>query len=136
MDTASIAPEVVKTGSEVEIELLGSGEPEQLILTIVPDTQADFYQGYLGESTPLAKALLGHAAGESVVYQVGEFHQASILEIRIVDQRVKEARQNARHRQEEIDKTRRQIDRTNAMIFSSTVEGKWGEYDTDGIEDW
>lgn len=121
---------VVAPGVLIEIELIGE-ESERLVLEIVPDEQADFYAGYLGERTPLAQALLGRHAGEVVDTPAG---WARILALRIDDRRLHQAKANAARRQEALQQTQKEIARTNAVTFSTTVEGKWGDYDPDGIK--
>ena len=124
-------PLIVSPGSLVEIELRIDGEPERLSLTIVPDAQADYYAGFLGESTPLAKAILGQAVGAAVPYQDG---RVIIRDIRIADLPPEQAKENAAKRQEQLEQTHKEIAKTNAILFSLTVESKWGDYDPDGIE--
>jgi hypothetical protein len=124
------SPLLVAPGIQVELELLDD-EPERLVLEIVPDAQADFYAGYLGESTPLAQSILGRQVGETVKYPGG---RVRILVLRIGDHSPRAAKENADQRQQALAQARKEIARTNAIVFSSTVEGKWGEYDTDGIE--
>jgi hypothetical protein len=122
-------------GVQIELELLGDepGEaPAHLTLVIVPDDQADFYAGFLGEGTPLAQALLGRRAGDVVNTPAGQAH---ILALRQVEQGPRQAKENAARRQEALEQTQKEIARTNAIVFSTTVEGKWGDYDPDGI-DW
>jgi hypothetical protein len=118
-------------GVQIELELLAD-EAERLSLEIVPDDQADFYAGFLGESTPLAQALLGRQAGEVVNTPGG---QARILALCKAEQGLRQAKENAARRQEALEQTQKEIARTNAITFSTTVEGKWGDYDPDGI-DW
>ena len=35
-----------------------------------------------------------------------------------------------------LDKAAQEIAKTNAQIFASTFEGKWGGYNPDGMEHW
>jgi len=63
-------PKVVETGAHVSVTLRYEDQSEETLeLDIVPDEMADFTKGFLGEGTPLAKAILGHAAGETVPYR-------------------------------------------------------------------
>lgn len=123
---------VVCVGAAITLELLSDDEPERLKLTIVPDDQADFYAGYLGESTPLAQAIIGHSAGDTINCQAGKVR---IIDICATDNCSQQAKENAAQRKKAIEEARKEISRTNAIVFSSTIEGKWGEYDTDSI-DW
>ena len=120
---------------QIELELIGTedaAQPECLSLEIVPDDQADFYAGFLGESTPLAQALLGKRVGDVVETPGG---QARLLALHTAGQGTRQARENAARRQAVLEQTQKEIARTNAIVFSTTVEGKWGDYDPDGI-DW
>lgn len=124
-------PLTVCLGCQVDLELHLDEEPELLTLTVVPDAQADYYAGFLGESTPLAKAILGQAVGAAVPYQDG---RVIIRSIRIADLPPEQAKENAAKRQEQLEQTHKEIAKTNAILFSLTVESKWGDYDPDGIE--
>ena len=130
---ASQASPAVALSTHVEIEMVdSSGESERLAFDIVPEAKADFYAGYLGENTPLARAILGCHIGNRVVYRAGsETCKVTVLSVRASTS--PEAGEGAEQRKAAVQQARQQIDRTNAMIFASTVEGKWGEYDTDSI---
>src|SRR5512139_2611852 len=66
-------PLAVALGTHVTVELIAeSGTGESLAFDLVPDEQADFVRGFLGVGTPLAQALVGMVAGESVVYRLGD----------------------------------------------------------------
>jgi hypothetical protein len=121
-----------QTGAQVEIELLGeSGQPERLSFDIVPDRSADFSRGFLGESTPLAKAILGHPAGSVVPYQAEDITHVRILSVK--PSRQAPPKDIAARREETIRKAVEDSDRTNAMIFASSFSGKWGDYDPTGF---
>ncbi len=73
-------PGLVALGTRVEIELISeAGAAELLACDIVPDAAADFAAGFLGASTPLARAIMGRPSGAIVPYA-----QADIVEVRIV----------------------------------------------------
>jgi hypothetical protein len=125
----------VQPGTHVVVELLDAhGESEQLEFDLVPDQAADFSRGYLGEGTPLARAILNKPAGATVPYR-----QADVLQVRIlsvapsgslpVDDLTQQREQAAR-------KALEQVQRTNAILFASSFSGKWGDYDPDGIQHW
>jgi hypothetical protein len=128
--------EKVKLFTHVEIELIDpSGESERMAFDIVPDEQADFYSGLLGESTPLARAILEQPVGSLARYDAGESCQVKILSARRIEPDL--SGEAAARRKAAADEAFKQIERTSAMIFASTVEGKWGEYDADGMmEGW
>ena len=128
-------PNRVAVETRVTVELVSATETvEHLSLVIVPDKKADYYAGFLGESTVLAKAILGHAAGEEIPYPVGNYQKVRIVLITGIHE--DELAGAAEKRQAEVREAIRQSERTSAMIFSTTVEGKWGEYETDGLENW
>jgi len=125
----------VQPGTHVVVEMLNAhGEREQLEFDLVPDQAADFSRGYLGEGTPLARAILNKPAGATVPYR-----QADVLQVRIlsvapsgslpVDDLTQQREQAAR-------KALEQVQRTNAILFASSFSGKWGDYDPDGIQHW
>lgn len=131
------APQTVTLNTRVEIEWLDpDGENERLAFQIVPDAQADFYAGYLGISTPLAHAILGKTAGVSVLYETG----SRIQQIRILSVTAGEEAQSgeaAARRKAAVQEAIIQVERTNALIFATSVESKWGDYDADGmIQGW
>lgn len=69
----------VTIGSEVEIEREGRVET----WTIKPEGESDVASGALGAHTPLAKALIGAAAGETRAFVVGQHAwQITCLSIR------------------------------------------------------
>jgi hypothetical protein len=130
------APAKVALGTHVEIELIDpSGESERLAFDVVPDDQADFRSGLSGEGTPLGRAILGRRVGEQMIYKAAEVLKVRIISIDpVASQPSDEA---AARRKEAVQEAATQIERTNAMIFATTVEGKWGGYDADGMmKDW
>jgi hypothetical protein len=120
----------------VEIELTDQeGENERLSFDIVPEEQADFYSGLLGENTPLARAILGQRAGSQVYYEAAGICRVRILAVRPIQSPA--SGEAADRRKTAVEQAIKQVERTNALIFATTVEGKWGEYDADGmIENW
>jgi hypothetical protein len=120
------------SGTHVSLELVdASGALEVLSLDIVPDKLADFKNGFLGEKTPLAQAISGHFAGERIPYLVDEIVEIHILEVQrsqVSPDTGIEAR-----RQAALRKAVRQSDLTNAVLFASSFNGKWGDYDPSGL---
>jgi hypothetical protein len=118
-------------GRHVELELrYTDGETEKLSLDVVADTAADFERGCIGESTPLAKAILGRTAGETVSYSGGR------VRILTVSQSQNQAPEDtAKRREETIQKAVRDSDRTSQILFASSFNGKWGDYDPDSIQE-
>lgn len=129
------APQAVALLTHVEIEMSDAwGEAEKLAFDIVPDAQADYYGGYLGEGTPLAKAIMGCRAGNVVVYKAGE--EACKVRILSIGPATGKTGGEAEARRAAVQQAHEQIARTNEMIFASTFEGKWGEYEINSkVED-
>lgn len=117
-------------GRHVEVEVhYSDGEVERLSLEVVADSAADFERGFLGESTPLAKAILGQVAGTTVSYSAGKVHILSVSPSQ------KTAPTDASQKREEsIRKAVSDSERTNQILFASSFSGKWGDYDPDTIQ--
>lgn len=131
MDSTGLAAQV---GRHVELELVyESGETERLGLDIVADAAADFARGLLGESTPLARAISGHKAGEVIAYRVGDALEARILSVSA--ELSGEPVDLTKRREQTERKAVRQSDQTNLIIFASAVNNKWGDYDPGAIQD-
>ncbi len=119
-------------GRHVVLELrYGSGEIERLELDIVKDEAADFDRGFLGESTPLAQAILGRRAGETVGYQAGDRVRVRILSVS--SELAGEPEDLSARREETLRKAVRQSEDTNAILFASSFSGKWGDYDPNAV---
>jgi hypothetical protein len=119
------------SGRHVELEIhYTDGEVEKLSLDVVADSAADFERGFLGESTPLAKAILGQNAGSTVIYSAGKVRILSVTPAQ--NQAPEDA---AKRREETIQKAVRDSDRTSQILFASSFNGKWGDYDPDSIKD-
>ena len=124
----------VQVGCHVRVELVYQGEAEQLEFDIVADQHADFAHGLLGESTPLAQALIGKTAGQVVSYKVGDAQLARILDVSPGKQA--DVENISARRQEAMRKALEETERTSAIIFASSYSGKWGDYDPSGIDGW
>ena len=124
----------VNVGYHVEIEMVArAGEGEKMAFDIVPDAMADFAAGLLGVSTPLAKALMGHAAGSEVPYEMEDIRAVRILSVRPAQEASAEA---AEKRRAGAERAARQARRDSAISFASSFSGKWGDYDPAGMEGW
>ncbi|HBY08759.1 MAG TPA: hypothetical protein DEH22_13625 [Chloroflexi bacterium] len=127
------APRRAQLGCWVEIDLIArSGARERLEFDLVPDGQADYQAGFLGVSTPLAKAILGEAAGTLIPYFTEELMGVEILSIN--ESSRKPAQDAAARRQSAVNEARDQIEFTNAVLFAASTDTKWGEYDADGLD--
>jgi hypothetical protein len=120
-------------GSQVSVELVDDrGDAENLSITIVPDEEANFVEGRIGEGTPFAKALLGHKAGDVVSYA-----REGIRSLKIVRVRYQEYVADpdlAARRNEVIRQAVRKSDQTEAAHLSLTVDQKWGDTDPAALE--
>lgn len=120
-------------GRHVELELkYQDGEIERLSLDFVTDQAADFERGFLGESSGLGRAIQGKQAGDVISYRSGDITQVKILS---VSAELSAAPKDLTERREET--TRKAVehsDHTNAVMFASSTNSKWGDYDPDGIK--
>jgi Transcription elongation factor, GreA/GreB, C-term len=118
-------------GTHVEIELIyGSGERENLSFDLVAEAQADYYAGFLSESTPLAQAILGRRAGMTIPYQAGDARAIRILAISF-STRQPEADRDAR-RQKVIKQAVEESEFKNRLAVATSMGNKWGDLDADG----
>ena len=111
------------------IDAAGGGEA--LSFDIVPDKLADFKNGFLGEKTPLAQAINGHFAGERLPYRVD-----GIVEIHILDVQRSQAKPDEgieARREAALRKAVKQSELTSTVLFASSYNGKWGDYDPSGL---
>ena len=106
-----------------------SGETEQREFTLVTARQADFQSGLLDENTPLARALIGHLAGEVVPYSMGDLKEIRILKVVQIVEKV--STDKAEKRRKAVQKAEAQSEITNQMILSTASGSKWGDYDVD-----
>jgi hypothetical protein len=108
-----------------------TGNKERLEIDIVPDEAADFSQGFLGASTPLAKMLLGERAGCTIPYLKDDIFAIEILRVEPSIDKPPDHIQESR--QSRMDKVKQEVEHTNAVIFASSFSGKWGDYDPDSL---
>ncbi len=125
------APQVW-TGRHVILELkYQDGEVERLELDIVEDNAANFEEGFLGESTPLAQAIIGQTAGQHIPYRAGDIVAVHILS---VETNLKgEPVDLSDRRAEAMQKALHQSAQASATIYASSVNNKWGDYDPDNL---
>lgn len=129
MDTAKVK---IGLGMRVELELLShSDNVEKMTVDIVPDASADYSRGYLGEGTLLARAIKGHAVGDTIPYEMDDLVAVRILSV----QRSPETSlaELAAERQSRYQKVVSEAEHTNAVNFASSFSGKWGDYDPDSL---
>ena len=122
----------VKTGMRVSVELLTEdGTREPVEFDLVPDDLADFAQGFVGEGTPLAQAILGAAAGDILPYQVDDIRQVLVITV-APSQRVP-PKDTPERRTAALRSALDNVEHTNALIFAASYSSKWGDYDPDGL---
>lgn len=68
IDESQVGTDTVQMLNKVKILNLNTNTEHEY--TIVGETEADFAQGKLAATTPIAKALIGHSKGETVEAQV------------------------------------------------------------------
>jgi hypothetical protein len=118
----------VALGTHVEVELIDeNGASEPLAFDLVPDEQADFASGFLGVGTPLAQALWGKHADDSVPYQRGDVTRVRVVSV-TAEARVQKEDVVAK-RQAVIQQAVAESERISDMVFALAVGSKWGDYD-------
>ncbi len=119
-------------GCKIEVELIDNvGKRDPFIVQIVPDAFADLARGYLGEGTALCQAIYGQPVGAEIGYTMGDIRAVRIVAVTLTDEgpdKGVEVRRAAALR-----KAVDQSDRTNAILFASSFNGKWGDYDPAGL---
>ena len=124
-------PPVVALGARVRVELVDElGGVETLDLVLVPDADADLARGYLGQGTPLGRAILGQAAGSDLPYEQGDIVAVRILSV--VPDDVPDTGAAA-NRQAAIQQAVERSEALDMVRLALTVDVKWGSYDPDGI---
>ncbi len=124
----------VALATHVEVELIDeTGASEPLTFDLVSDEQADFANGFLGASTPLAQAIWGKVAGETVVYRLGDAVSVHVVSV-VVAARVQEEDVAAK-RQAVIRQAVEESERISDMVFALAVGSKWGDYDPGGAKE-
>lgn len=122
--------EQVRIGAHVEVALIDeAGNYEAMAFDIVREQFADFAKGLLGVQTPLAKAILGKVAGQTVSYTMGDICQVQILRVAATERIDLEDAEE--RRQVELQQALAAVERTNAEMFAASYSGKWGDYQLD-----
>ena len=79
IDESKLSADTVQLLSKVQVENLANKMKMQF--QIVGESEADFSKGLLSASTPIGKALIGHAKGETVEAKV----PSGIMKFKILD---------------------------------------------------
>ena len=125
------APPVAGLGARVGVELVDErGRVEALDLVLVPDADADLARGFLGEGTPLGRALAGQRAGSRLAYRQGDI--VTVRVVSVVPDEVPETGA-AERRQAVIREAVERSETQDIARLALTVDVKWGSYDPDGI---
>ena len=120
----------IARGSKVLLELVDqSGGVEQMEFTLVESNQADLKSGLLDENTPLARALIGHQAGEVIPYTVGDLKEVRVLSVERGE--ADALADAAEKRRESVRKAETQSELINQLNFATASGSKWGDYDVD-----
>jgi hypothetical protein len=124
--------DIIRVGSQVAVLLTDrNGQTEQFSVIIVPDEDADFNQGLLGQNTPIAKALMGEKSGQVIPYLKDDILSIEVLSVTIPDTLPES--DAAKKRKAKYLEAKREVEDTSAMVFASSFSGKWGDYDPDSI---
>ena len=120
----------VMRGSKVSMELVDqSGGVERMEFTLVESKHADLKSGLLDENALLARALIGHRAGEKLRYTVGDLKEVRILSVE--QGRTEVLADAAEKRRETVRKAETQSEIINQLNFATASGSKWGDYDVD-----
>ncbi len=79
IDESQLGTDKVQILTTVKVKNLNAGK--DMVFTIVGENEADFSQGKLAATTPIAKALIGHAKGETVEAKV----PSGVMKFKILD---------------------------------------------------
>ena len=124
----------VGLSTHVQVELVDeSGGGELLEFDLVPDAQADFAHGFLGEGTRLAQTILGQMAGSVLPYQAGDVVQVRIVSVSPAARAP--AEDVAAKRQAVIRQAVAQVEQASDMAFALAVGSKWGDYDPGALKE-
>jgi hypothetical protein len=124
---------IVQLGCHVEIELVfRTGKRENLGFDLVPDWQADYQNGFVGMSAPIADAIIGERCGYLIPFFTEEFQAIQILSIKKSNR--KPEGNIPVSRKASIQEILKQIEFRDAVLFASSTDTKWGSYDADSLD--
>lgn len=124
----------VGIGCHVVVELIDEqGGRETLAFDLVLENAADFGRGLLSVESPLGQAVRGKFEGSDVDYRMGDIRRVRIVSVGPA-QHTADLDASAR-RQQVLAEARRKAERTNADMFASSFSGKWGDYNTDDMDE-
>ncbi len=79
----------------------------------------------------MGKAIRGKYTGDVVKYVQGDIRQLRILSV--TPPQSKAPDDATARRQAILDEALRKAERTNTEMFASSYDGKWGDYNTEGM---
>lgn len=79
IDESQLDTDKVQMLTTVKVKNISAGN--EMVFTIVGENEADFSKGRLAATTPIARALMGHAKGETVEAKV----PSGIMKFKILD---------------------------------------------------
>ncbi len=106
--------------------------PNAWPLTSCPTQAADFAAGFLGASTPLARAIMGRSPGVVVRYAAGDIVEAVILSVRLSERAADDGAAAERDAATREAVQRAKTDETIQLAL--TFSSKWGDYDPEPLE--
>lgn len=126
-------PVQVGQNCHVVVELIDDQDQhERMEFDLVADKAADFDKGRIGVGTPLGKAIRGKAVDSVVDYTQGDIRKVRIVAATPLASKV--ADDAAARRQAMLDEAVRKAERTDTAMFAASYDGKWGDYNTEGME--
>lgn len=132
-DEVDECPVEIAIGCHIEVELISeTGVAELLAIDLAPEGKGDLAAGFVAANTPLAKAVLGRRAGETVDYHVGDIVQVRILRVEAGHGPAPDAEAD---RHAVIEQAIKKSDLADAVRFSLTVDQKWGDTDPQVMAD-
>lgn len=109
-----------------------SGEAAKFGFDLVQDKQSDFSAGLMSERAPLAQAILGHTAGETVDFVTPSGEAQKIKVESVASSSASEA---APDRDAVLDEALDKIARRESRQIALTAELHYGSIDPDGIKE-
>lgn len=125
----------VGVNTHVTVALIAAdGHEEPMEFDLVRAQAADIDGGFLSDTSPLARAILGKQTGATVAYAMGDMTAVRIVRVEPLSAPPPE--DAAARRQAKLDEAVRKAEQTSAEMFASSYGSKWGGYDMpDGDEE-
>lgn len=124
----------VGVNTHVTVALIAAdGNVETMEFDLVRAQAADIDAGFVSDSSPLARAILGKHVGTTVAYVMGDITGVRIL--RVAPLSAPPPADAAAQRQAKLEEAVRKAEQTNAEMFASSYGSKWGGYDMPDASD-